>query len=458
MNNEKQTQGTNDAIGQDRTEPSAGPTPESTPPKKRSGAAVAIFCAVTFLVLYTIVNISAFSEIFSRILSVLTPIILGFGLAFLLNPLLKLFERRVFAKMKNKRAVRTLSMLLTYLTVALAITLFGLLVIPQLVDSIKTLALNFSNYVNATIQTLNDFLSKFIGSTHTEDIIDAESVMTAVQKLLSTSEDLFEKITAYAIQYGTGLVVGVKNTIFAIFISIYVLSSKERLKAQVNKLATALLSNRGKRRFYRYVRLCNNTFGGFFIGKLIDSLIIGFLTLIVMLIFRMPVPLLIATIVCITNIVPVFGPIIGAVPCFFLIFIVNPSKALIFLVLILLIQQLDGNVIGPKILGNTTGISTLGVVLSIIIMGDFFGIAGMIIGVPLFALIIALSNEFLELRLRKKELPTDTAEYYATDSLVDPNEEHETVAARLFRNIGTTFKKIIGLFRKKDKNKTNKED
>ena len=255
----------------------------------------------------------------------------------------------------------------------------------------------------------------------------------------------------YAIEYGMGLVVGLKNVLFAIFISIYVLASKERLKAQANKAATAVFSGKEKRRFYRYVRLCKRTFGGFFIGKLIDSLIIGLLTLVLMLIFRMPVPLLIATIVGITNIVPVFGPFIGAIPSFLLIFIVSPSKALIFLILIVLIQQLDGNVIGPKILGNTTGISTLGVVISIIVMGDFFGIVGMIIGVPVFALFIAVGKEMMEYRLRKKGLPTDTAEYYDTDSLIDPHEEHESASAKMFKNIGNTVMKVVALLPKKKK-------
>ncbi len=433
-------------------------TPQNTqPPKKKGVHTAALVCAIIFIVLYAVVNIASFSQILSRLMSVLTPIILGFGLALLLNPLLKLFERRVFGKVKNKSVVRVLSMLLTYLSVILLLVAFGFLVIPQLIESIKNFAQNFNGYLNSTIETINRFLSDFVGKTHTEDIIDSESVMAAISRILSDSGDLFGGVMNYVVQYGMGLVVGLKNILFAIFISIYVLASKERLKAQVNKATTALLSNKEKRRFYRYVRLCNKTFGGFFIGKLIDSLIISILTLVVMLIFRMPVPLLIATIVGITNIVPVFGPIIGAVPCFFLIFIVSPSKALIFLVLILLIQQLDGNVIGPKILGNTTGISTLGVVISIIIMGDFFGLVGMILGVPLFALVIAICKEFMEYRLRKKGLPTNTAEYYATDSLVDPHEDHESVSAKMFKNIGAFCMKIVRLFCKKKEKKEKQE-
>ena len=241
------------------------------------------------------------------------------------------------------------------------------------------------------------------------------------------------------------------------------LASKERLKAQVKKFTTAMFPPKGRHRFYRYVRLCDRTFGGFFVGKIIDSLIIGAITLVVLLIFRMPYALLISTIICVTNIIPVFGPFIGAIPSAFIIFIVSPSKALIFLVLILLIQQLDGNVIGPKILGDSTGLSTLGVIISIVIMGEYFGIVGMIVGVPIFAVAVALVKEFLEQKLRAKDLPTDTSEYYAWDSFVDPHEVHETITQKMAKNVKNSFQKIKARINRSvydapDKNKKNKKE
>ena len=420
----------------------------SAPRPKKSPASIGLICAVIFLILYAVVNISVFSGIFSKLLSVLAPIILGGALAYLLNPILKLFEFRIFKKISNKKVLRGLSLLMTYIVVLLVVVAFCWLVIPQLIDSIMRLATNFNGYIESTADTINGFIAKLLDRQDLANVVDDEAILSAITTMLFKSGDLFSGIMGYVVEYGAGLFVGIKNLVLAIFISIYILSAKERLKAQVMKLTTAIFTHKGKRRFYRYVRLCNHTFGGFFIGKIINSLIIGVITLAVLLIFRMPYALLVSTIVCITDIIPVFGPIIGAIPSFFIIFIVSPSKALLFLVLILLIQQLDGNVIGPKILGNTTGISSLGVIISIVIMGEFFGVIGMIIGVPLFAVIVALCKEFIEHRLKKKSLTTDTAAYYAADSLVDPNEVHEPVAARIFNNMGQSFAK---LFRKKKK-------
>ena len=424
------------------------------PPRhKRSKSGLALFCAFAFLILYIIVNASVFGGVFSAVMSVLTPIILGGALAYMLNPILKLFEFKVFKKLKNKKLLRGLSLLLTYVVALLIVVAVLLLLIPQLIQSIMDFAGKFDYYIDTTINALNDFIAKIMDNNGMNDVIRKESIFDAISNLVSKSGDLFSGIMGYIVEYGMGLIIGIKNAVLAVFISIYILSSKERLSAQTKKLTTAIFSPKGRRRFYRYVRLCDRTFGGFFVGKIIDSLIIGVITAIVLLIFRMPYVLLISAIICITNIIPVFGPIIGAIPSFFIIFIVDPKKALLFLVLILLIQQLDGNVIGPKILGNSTNLSSLGVIISIIVMGEFFGVIGMIVGVPIFAVGVALIKEMIEHRLRKKELSTDTADYYARDSLVDPHESHETYSQKLFKNMGASFGKLVSKFKKDKKEK-----
>ncbi len=452
--NQEEHKSTPKASESDKT--SGRQTPSGQP--KKSLGAIGLICAITFVILYAVVNISVFAGIFSKILSVLTPIILGFALAYALNPILKFFEFKVFKKIKNKNLLRTLSLLMTYLAAFAVLTAFLLLVIPQLVDSVMNFIQNFDKHLTNTTATINSFLSNVMDKR--TEVVNEEAILSAVRGLISKSGDLFGTVMEYVVQYGMGLIISIKNIVLAIFISIYALISKERLKAQVLKITTALCTHKGKRRFYRYVRLCHRTFGGFFLGKIIDSFIIGVITLVTLLIFRMPYALLVSTIVCITNIIPIFGPIIGAIPSFFIIFIVDPTKALIFLILILLIQQLDGNVIGPKILGNTTGISTLGVIVSIIIMGDFFGVIGMIIGVPIFAFVVALGKEFVDTKLRKKSLSADTADYYDSDSLVDPHEEHESVSARIFKNIGNTFCKMfrIGDYRKTKARKHEQTD
>ena len=426
---------------------------------QRAGTATLI-CFAVFILLYAIVNISSLSATMSAVTSVLAPVILGAGFAYLLNPILRFFEYKAFKWIKNKKLLRTLSLICTY-TVALGfLTAVVFLVAPQLFESVTALLdeKTLNGYIDNTVNTINGLIGKYL-STHTEIKVNREQLLGFIAKFFSESGDLFQGIGALALEYLSSLVVGIKNFIFALFISLYILISKERLKAQANKIATAVLRPESKKKFYRYANLCNRTFGGFLIGKIVDSLIIGLITLVVLFFFKMPFYLLVSAIVCVTNVIPVFGPFIGAIPSFFIILIVDPSKALLFLIIILLIQQLDGNVIGPKILGNSTGMGSLGVMVSIIIMGDLFGIVGMILGVPIFAVALAIVNELSEDRLRKKNLPVNTAEYYSEDSLVDPYAKNETLSHWVFTATGNLFGKLFKLIlRKKKKTDTEKEN
>ncbi len=424
--------------------------------KKRNLTIIGVTCAIIFTSLYTIINIGVLSDLFSAVLSVFAPIILGAAFAYMLNPILKLFEYKIFKRIKRKSVLRTLSLIMTYVVMFAIIAAFLLLLIPQLVDSITLFASQFDGYIDHIVELINNLAADITSNEQYRDLIDTENLTAALTNLLFKSEDIFTGIMGYVTEYGMGLIVSIKNIILAIFISIYILISKERLKAQTAKFATAVFSPSKSRRFFKYVTLCDRTFGGFFVGKIVDSLIIGVITLVALLIFRIPYAILVSTIICITNVIPVFGPFIGAIPSAFIIFIVDPQKALIFLILILLIQQLDGNVIGPKILGNTTGISSLGVIVSIIVMGEYFGIIGMLVGVPIFAVVISIVKEILETRLRTKNKPTDTAEYYAIDSLEDPHEQPQKPLAKMFTSIGNSFKKLFRS-KKKQKNKENKD-
>lgn len=414
-----------------------------------------LICAIVFISLYAMVNISSITGIFSGVLSVLTPIILGAGIAYLLNPILKVFEKFVFKNLKNKRTIRVLSLLMTYVVAILALVAFAFLLIPQLINSIKTLVTNFDYYMATTADRINRFLSWVMDKNAVDTVIDKETILGFFNNLLSDSGTLFETIAGYVVAYGMGLVVGIKNIFLGIFISIYILSSKERLKAQANKFITAVFSDRANSRFKKYVSISHKTFGGFFIGMIIDAFVVGFITLITLLIFRIPSALLVATIVACTNVIPIFGPFIGAIPSFFIIFIEDPFKAVLFLILILIIQQIDGNVIAPKILGNSTGISSLGVIISIIIMGEYFGVIGMILGVPIASVIVGMVKEFLETKLKAKQLPTDTADYYASDSLVDPNEQHESLLIHLAKHASPSLHSLAERLHLKRKNKKN---
>ena len=437
---------------QNQTEQKETPRPR----RKIKGnlVAVGIVCAMAYVIMYALSHIDAFSGLASSILGVFTPILLGGAIAYMLNPILKIFEFVVFKKMKNSALVRGLSITATYLVAILMVVGFLFLLIPQLVDSISDFIGKFDVYLTNTSNYVNNTYSKMIGDGEYHEILHSEMIRTAFWNFISSDEG---KLITSVKDISLGFVVGIKNVVLAIFISIYILISKERLKAQTKKLTAAFMTESTNSRFYRYLNLCNKTFSGFFIGKIIDSLIIGAITLVALLIFRIPYAILVSTIVCITNVIPVFGPFIGAIPSFLIIFIQDPMKALVFLILILLIQQLDGNIIGPKILGDSTGLSSLGVIVSIVIMGSYFGIIGMILGVPIFAVVVAIIKEILEDRLHDKNLPVETAEYYEKNSLVDPREKHEKLFVRLISPVVLIWKKILSLIKKFKHNKKDKE-
>lgn len=417
--------------------------------KKGSGVFALTVFALIFLVIYVIVNLGAISEVLSYVLSVLSPLLIGFALAYILNPILRLFEFKIYKRIKNIHVLRALSLISTFLTALLIVAAFLWLLIPQIITSIEGLVSQYDTYVSKTTGFLNNLISKFMAEGHVSEYVNEQHIRDFVANFFSASGDVLEGVMAYIKEYGMGLFEGVKNTILGIFIAIYVLISKEKLQAQVRKLGAAFLPDSRVRKLGKYISITHKTFSGFFVGKIIDSAIIMVLTLIIMLICNMPYALLVSVIVGVTNIIPIFGPIVGAVPSFFIIFIVDPQKALIFLVLIILIQQLDGNVIGPMILGDSTGISSLGVIVAIIIMGDLFGVLGMIIGVPIFAVATTVIKEISETRLRKKNKSTDTADYYLKDAIADPHENHEPVATRIVKNTARMFKKISDRIRKR---------
>ena len=210
---------------------------------------------------------------------------------------------------------------------------------------------------------------------------------------------------------GLLLVIIAAVVLIGIIVSVYLLFSKEKFMRQSKKVIYALCKPKRANFILHIGRKANEIFGGFIIGKIIDSAIVGVLCFAGVSIFKMPYPLLISMIVGVTNVIPVFGPYIGAIPCALLIFLVDPMKGIGFIIFIILLQQLDGNVIGPKILGESTGLSSFWVIFAILIAGKMFGIGGMVIGVPMFALIYYVIKLFIQQKLEAKNLPTDTELY-----------------------------------------------
>ena len=206
---------------------------------------------------------------------------------------------------------------------------------------------------------------------------------------------------------------GILNLVVAFIVSIYVLNGRKTFKAQLKKLIYAVFKKEWAEIVLDELRFADNSFGGFILGKLIDSFIIGIIAAVVLNIMDMPYSVLLAVIIGITNIIPFFGPIIGAVPGVILILFISPLKALYFLIFVFILQQFDGNILGPKILGDKVGIPSIWVLFSILVFGNLWGVFGMIVGVPLFAVIIDIFTKFVNMRLKNKGMSSDTKDYYS---------------------------------------------
>ena len=419
------------------------------PDNKKRIITLFLIAAIAFVILFAIVNIQAISSFFGAVVSVFSPILIGAGIAYLLNPLLKLYEFKIFKKIKNKKVLRGLSLFMTFFTVVVVITGFLFIFIPALIDSISSLIGNMDDYLNKATDFINRSLSKFSKNNTINEHVDRDSLISGITGLFTESGKLFDVILGYVKTLGLSLVEGVKTMILAIFIAVYILISKERLGAQFCKLTVAFLPGKARLTMRRYLRLANRTFGDYFIGVILDAIFVMVFSLVVFLIFGIPHALFISVVIGVTNIIPIFGPFIGGIPSFFIIFLASPKKAILFAILIFVIQQIDGNIIAPKIHSTSTMLSSLGVIVAITIMGAYFGIAGMIIGVPVFSMLVAICKEIIEKRLKKAGLPTDTAEYYTHDSLVDPHETHERYHTRLAKATTKLLRTILRIFKKK---------
>ena len=371
--------------------------------------ALLVTCGVCAFYL-AISQLGAFTAKVGEVIGILQPFIIGFSLAYILNFLLKFYEDRIlemsFFKKLKLGSKRGLGLLFTYVTAFFLLYLFMHFVFPQVVESIIGLV----NDIPLYIANLSDLFDKIVINLDIRD----EYI-----NMITTN---FNEMSNYIVRLATNLlpVLGtlvttiassVWNIILGIIISIYLLIDKEKFFGMSKKIIYAVLSSRHAERTLELTRRSNSTFGKFLSGKILDSTIIGVLTFVILTVFKMPYTLLVSFIVAVTNIIPFFGPFIGAIPSVIIILFVSPIKALWFLLIIFVIQQIDGNIIGPKILGDSIGISAFWILFSIMVAGKFLGFVGMIIGVPLFAVIYSVVKENVEAKLEKKGLDTETKKY-----------------------------------------------
>ena len=382
--------------------------------------------ATCILFYFALLRLGQISSVFKQFLTVAKPIIYGLAIAYLLNPIVKWIDRRMIPllekhcpKLKKKKQIsRGVGIFVSVILMLALITTLLNMMIPELYGSIRDMIFTVPSQMNRFI---NEF-SKMHSSDSTVGKMLASIVEEAsdfVQNWMKT--DLMEKVNLWMTQLTVGMIQMVRevfNFIIGIIVSIYVLFSKEKFQKQTKKLIYAVFRPGQANMILQIGGKSNEIFGGFIIGKIIDSLIIGVICFIGLSILNMPYTMLVSVIVGVTNVIPFFGPYIGAIPSAILILLADPLKGLYFIIFVIALQQFDGNVLGPKILGNSTGLSSFWVVFSILIAGGLFGIPGMLFGVPTFAVIYYIVNMLVNSILKKKELPTDT-ECYGKNGYVD---------------------------------------
>ncbi|MBU3131542.1 AI-2E family transporter [Clostridium gasigenes] len=369
-------------------------------------------CVYTFILLSSLgilyLSISHLGELINKvddIVKILQPFIIGFAIAYLLNFILKFYENKVLKKVKIK-SKRGVAILLTYITLFFILSLFIKFVLPQLIDSVVGLINDIPIYINNT---------SIYGYNLLQNLNIDEEYLNIIMKNFNGFVDFIIKFTTNLIpvlgRVLATIASSIWNVILGLIISIYLLIDKDKLCALNKKITYAILPEVAANKVIEITHMSNVTFGKFLSGKILDSFIIGVLTFLVLTIFKMPYILLISVIIGITNIIPFFGPFVGAVPAFIIILFISPTQALWFLLIILVIQQIDGNIIGPKILGNSIGISAFWILFSILIAGKVLGVLGMIIGVPLFAIVYSIIKDVIEASLKKKGLKSETKDY-----------------------------------------------
>ncbi len=357
-----------------------------------AGIIIATFC-------FLFMNGSPVFSFLKRVVKILTPFFIGFAIAFILMPLRNIIETRWLGglswKKKTKRTIAVISCIIIFL---LLITVTLLMLIPQLISSVQTLVGNMDVY----LRTLEDFVNRFQSNEEYSQVIDniLQSLFAQINTWMQQLSSLIPKV----LNYSVSLISSVFNFFMGLIVSVYILLDEETFRSQIRKAIKALFSEKTSKRIFYVAELTGKMFNSFIFGKALDSLIIGIICWFVTSIMNIPYSPLISFIIGITNMIPVFGPFIGAIPSAFILLVINPMAALEFVIFIIILQQIDGNIIGPYILGDSMGLPAFWIMFAIILGGGLFGVIGMFLGVPLFAVIFTIGKEILKEKLKIKEV------------------------------------------------------
>jgi len=390
-------------------------------------AFLVVVCSILF---YSVVTSwSYWWGTFQTLLRIMSPIFWGLILAYFLTPLAKLLERLLTPALRSvsekrprlgNRLSRALSVLLAVLITLFAVTLLLITLLPEVYSSIEALVINSPIYLTVTVA----FLQQVLDNIPALEAVAINLLEEGENLLLGwVNESLLPNIDLVILSVSAGffgVVRVVVNLVIGLILSIYLMYNRELFAAQSRKLLHSLMPENRVTTMLRGVRHVDKTFGRYFLGRVLDSLFIGTFTFIFLTVMDMPYVALVTVVISITNTIPFFGPFIGAIPSAVLIFMEDPVQGLIFVVFIIVLQQISGNITGPRIMANTMGLSGFWILFSILVGGGLFGFLGMLLGVPVFSLIYDVIRYLTNRRLSRQDMPTDTQAYAKKPAVAIP--------------------------------------
>ncbi len=393
---------------------------------------ISAYVVITFTVCLLVLGLGAkaktIAEVLGKFVDVIMPVIWGFAIAYLLNPFMKAVERGAKKLLEKKKPhpklCRGIAVAAAVIFGLAVITAVIMIIVPQVIRSLMSIFSSFPAYMNTIYDWVNKTLAEkpealdFINSQL--ETIQAK-VIEAINGFVPKLGDIIVKLKDSAFN----IIGGIGDFVIGFIVAVYFLVDKEHFAAQAKKLTAAIFPKRAYESILRVSARTNKQVVNFLSGKIIDSVIIGFICFIAMTIMKLEYAVLISTIVGITNIIPFFGPFIGAVPSALLLLVSEPDQCLPFIIMVVALQQFDGNILGPQILGDSTGLSPFWIMFAIFVGGGLFGFPGMVLGVPLFAVIYELSSDLVAYLLEKKNMSPETQDYYPVPSDEPVKEKKE---------------------------------
>ncbi|MCR5675954.1 MAG: AI-2E family transporter [Lachnospiraceae bacterium] len=391
----------------------------------RWGVTLFVVSVSVLFVYYLLFHGSKLTAGVGGLLHAMMPVLYGIVIAYVLSPVLHFTEKRFFAPHykkkgidlhdpangKAQRHVRRWSILITIVFFLLIVGILLMVIIPQLIKSVQSIVKSFPTYVGNITRMSNTYLADHpdVAATLNSYLGQASAWITDFTNntVIPQATLILRRLSRSVI----GFMAGVFNFIIGIIVAVYLLNGKETFKSQGKKFVYSVFKEKTANELISGARYAHYTFSGFIVGKLVDSLIVGIVCYIGARILKTSYPMLMAVIVGVTNIIPFFGPYIGEILTFLLLFLIHPISALVFFAFLFVLQQFDGNILGPKILGNSTGLSSFWVIFSVLFFGNLFGVVGWILGVPLFAVFYAFIGRLEDRALEKRGLPTETELY-----------------------------------------------